>query len=112
MVKIMTYEDYERTQIVDVVATQLDINPIGKTLEAVLTEIENKCPDAAKTIRDRKKLKDEIFHNKTNSSLFESYLNSNTGEVQHTDYEKIQEYAEKLIQSKIDLDKTVEKCRQ
>ncbi len=106
----MTYQEYERTQIVEDVATKLDINPINKDLESVLTEIEIKCPEAAKIIRERKRLKDEIF-NQNNSNLFEPSLDSNTGEVIDNPAQKqINDYAEKIINSKTDLNNAVKKC--
>lgn len=108
----MTYEEYERTQVVDVVATQLGINPIGKDLETVLTEIENKCSKAAEIIRERKKLKDEIFK-QAKPNLFESYLDVDTGEViENSAQQQIDEYAKKIIQSQIDLNNAVKKCSQ
>lgn len=107
----MTYEEYERTQIVDDTAVQVGINPIGKDLETVLSEIESKCPEATDIIRKRKKLKDEIFE-QADSNLFESRLDPDTGEViENPAQQQIDEYAEKIIQSKIDLNNAISECQ-
>jgi hypothetical protein len=93
----MTYEEHERSQIIDTVAIKLGIENLStKSTERILEEIKNRCPDAFEAIIKIRELK------KTTTP--EMFNENNCFDP------AISKYFESLIQTRADLNNVIEKC--
>lgn len=93
----MTYEEYERSQIIDTIAIKLGIDNLSeKDTEQVLEEIKDRCPDAAEAITKIRVLKDDTTPEMFNeNNCFDP---------------AISKYFENLSKIRTDLNSAVEKC--
>lgn len=93
----MTYEEHERSQLIDTVAVKLRIENLStKNTEQVLKEIKDRCPNAADAITKIRALK--------NNTTPEMFNDNNCFDP------AISKYFENLSQIKADLNSAIEKC--